>query len=650
MNKHTTLTDWLVIAAAIITGLSACDKVNNNIDEPILTETPKPYTLTVTASRSSDTRALSLDGEKLNATWAKGETVDVYQPKQLLKPGTVNDYREYSEKVGTLTAQADGATVTLSGTVTLGGKTNLVLYCGSPSYDYRGQSGSLADISGKYDYASVILFKSKYNLEDGKIILKTPETPLSFDSTQAIVKFTLKDLDGNDFSVSSLSVGTSADYEYNVAYSIATESAEEAYTREASFTVTPAKATSEFYVAMPWISNMSAFPLRLETSEGGFNYCYEESGVSFTRGQYYEMTVTMERQPETLDLSTFTGDFTLVNGDELTGTLDGTTQKLKVSIADGATVTLNGATINGVHYNDSECLWAGITCLGDATIVLADGTTNTVTNFNRYYPCIQTAEGKTLTIEGGPTGTGKLIANNPYLGAGIGGGIYMNCGNIEIHGGEIIAKSYNYGAGIGGGLGATCGTITISGGTVMAMGGMFAAGIGCGHNYGSCGDITITGGNVTATGGDEAAGIGCGIFGSCGNISISGGNVRAQGFGTAAGIGCGCPMDETAPSVCGDISISNGEGFVSVVAIRGDDAFRPIGVSHPRGDYSRCGQIYFDGVPIINEVGATDASYDPDNGPYGSLNFTKTTQRLGDNDQQAGNEHIYDNNTWTLTP
>ncbi len=60
-----------------------------------------------------------------------------------------------------------------------------------------------------------------------------------------------------------------------------------------------------------------------------------------------------------------------------------------------------------MHYGgsqDTECLWAGLTCLGDATIVLADGTTNTVTNFNRNYPCIQAAEGKTLVIKGGAAG------------------------------------------------------------------------------------------------------------------------------------------------------------------------------------------------------------------------------------------------------
>ena len=307
-----------------------------------------------------------------------------------------------------------------------------------------------------------------------------------------------------------------------------------------------------------------------------------------------------------------------------------------------------------MHYGgsqDTECLWAGLTCLGDATIVLADGTTNTVTNFNRNYPCIQAAEGKTLVIKGGAAGTGKLIANNERFGAGIGGGYGINCGNIEIQGGDITATG-RQGAGIGSGPEAACGSITISGGTVTAMGGDHSAGIGGGRGHdvsdrSSCGDITITGGTITATGGDNGAGIGCGgLESSCGDITITGGNVRAQGFGNGTGIGCGVSSGGC-NNFCGDISISLGMGFVSVVAIRGDDAMRPIGLS-VGDEHCLCGQISFDGEGIY--VGYEDDYYDPVDGIFGDLQFTKTTQRLGDKDQQEGNEHIYDNNTWTLTP
>ena len=89
---------------------------------------------------------------------------------------------------------------------------------------------------------------------------------------------------------------------------------------------------------------------------------------------------------------------------------------------------INGTT--GRSYN-----WAGITCVGDATIILKDGTTNTVKGFNSDYSGIFVPKDKTLTIKGETEGTGKLIASSNGDGAGIGGGdgissTNKNCGNI----------------------------------------------------------------------------------------------------------------------------------------------------------------------------------------------------------------------------
>ena len=69
---------------------------------------------------------------------------------------------------------------------------------------------------------------------------------------------------------------------------------------------------------------------------------------------------------------------------------------VKVSIADGATVTLRDATINWVH--SASCKWAGITCEGDATIILEGA--NTVKGFYEHYSGIYAPKGKTLTIKG----------------------------------------------------------------------------------------------------------------------------------------------------------------------------------------------------------------------------------------------------------
>jgi len=277
------------------------------------------------------------------------------------------------------------------------------------------------------------------------------------------------------------------------------------------------------------------------------------------------------------DFATITADYEAKDGETLTGTL---ASNVKISIADGATVTLKDVTINGV--NNPDYGWAGITCAGDATITLEGA--NMLKGFNQEYPGIYVPEGKTLTIEG----EGSLNASGNGRSTGIGGGYYKNCGDIVINGGNITATGGSYNAGIGGGEGGDCGAITITGGTVTATGGGYAAGIG-GGNDANCGNITISGGNVTATGGQFAAGIGGGKrgFGTsiCGNITISGGTITATGGENAAGIGGGKGRNNSNPSSCGTITITS--GVTSVTATKGSSAENSIGA----GSFGTCGAV-----------------------------------------------------------
>ena len=316
-------------------------------------------------------------------------------------------------------------------------------------------------------------------------------------------------------------------------------------------TTTLGTATSTVYLAIDKLENQY---LTIEATVGSDTYKYENEDISLALGQYYQSTVTMSL-PKIVDLSTVTEGITIEDGYTVTGTLGA---NVKITIAAGATVTLDGVTINGENSLDYK--WAGITCLGDATIILKDDSENTVKGFHQNYPGIYVpgdadnpANNKTLTIKGETAGTGILTASSNGNGAGIGGGNSINCGNIEIQGGKITATGGSYAAGIGGANSSSCGTITISGGTVTATCGANAAGIGSGY-CGNCVDIIITGGSVTATGGNEGAGIGSGFQGTCGNISISGGTVEATGGTDAAGIGSG--YDNSAS--CGDITISGG--------------------------------------------------------------------------------------------
>ena len=342
-------------------------------------------------------------------------------------------------------------------------------------------------------------------------------------------------------------------------------------------------ATSTFYLAM---EPFTEAPITIEATVGDDTYKYEKKSVSIASGKYYQSTVTMAK---IVDLSTVTTATTIEDGYTVTGTLGA---NVKISIAAGATVTLAGVTING--ENNESYGWAGITCLGDATIILEDGTENTVKGFHKNYPGIHVpgdidpANNKTLTIKG----TGSLTASSNGQGAGIGGGYNINCGNIIIEGGTVEATGGVSFAGIGSGGYRSCGNITISGGTVTATGGYGAAGIGSGDS-GTCGDITISGGTVMANGGNDGAGIGSGYEGSCGDITISGGTVTATGGQYAAAIGSG---DEGS---CGNITITTGVTQVTATKVSG---FETVG-SGSNGSCTNVtigGTVYWNGSAYQN--------------------------------------------------
>ena len=471
----------------------------------------------------------------------------------------------------------------------------------------------------------------------------------------------------------------------------------DAATGEGTITVSGTFGTTGIYVAMLPVSDKK---VSIWAYTASTTYIFKKS-VTLAAGNLYK-SLAIPCYPETVNLSSVT---TTSGGVEMVGSTPGTPtlrlrdgqlvtgslvrngdadtdHRVKVTIADGATVTLSGATIDGKTTNDTSAPWAGITCEGDATILLTGA--NTVTNFHSDYPAIFVPEGKTLTIGG----SGSLTASNTCYddtgsGAAIGGGYDMACGNIAITGGTVTANGGSSSAAIGGGNGASCGSITISGGTVTATAtaaGNSGAGIGSGRFGGSgasCGDITISGtarvtatgggngagigsaganeynantcGNISisgactviATGGDNAAGIGTGWHATCGSISITGGTVRAQGGNYAAGIGCGLGSNKS-KSECGDITIKTIVGhkddFTSVTAIMGQGAKRPIGHSSRYSDRNTCGTITFGVFPVYN-AGDDPGNY---NIVADGLKFEETTTDLGDPNED------YTDNTWVL--
>ena len=158
------------------------------------------------------------------------------------------------------------------------------------------------------------------------------------------------------------------------------------------------------------------------------------------------------------DLSGLETDAVAYDGTTIHGTLYGCH---KITIASGATVTISNATIEGVH--NSNYKWAGLTCEGDATIILEGS--NTIKGFYKDYPGIYVPPYKTLTIQG----SGSLTATSSGYGAGIGAGYEIDCGNIVIEDGTVTATGGTDAAGIGGAFNAENGKITIGAGITKVV-------------------------------------------------------------------------------------------------------------------------------------------------------------------------------------
>ena len=182
------------------------------------------------------------------------------------------------------------------------------------------------------------------------------------------------------------------------------------------------------------------------TADGSGNYNVTVGTADIT------VTATFERS-STIDLSQAPGDFTAIDGDVLTGSTSHT-----VTIANGASITLNDATISG-----------GIACEGTAEITLVG--TNSVSNTWYSSAGIQIGDsGTTLTIKG----DGSLNAAGGSASAGIGLGRTWDAnatgGSVVFEGGNITASGINgIGMGdVGNYMTASIDGIIIKGGTVNA--------------------------------------------------------------------------------------------------------------------------------------------------------------------------------------
>ena len=171
--------------------LAACQPVEIDYDyQKTLSEnTPQAgegYTMTLQATKGIDTKALSLDGTKLNAYWADGEKVGVY----------VNGTRCGQLLV---TPEVDTTKATLSGSVSTAIKADDVIVLLYPDreditegtkWDYTGQAGAApaGDLAARFDYATATLSVSSI---EGTTV-HTTTSSVAFQHEQSIYRFDFK--------------------------------------------------------------------------------------------------------------------------------------------------------------------------------------------------------------------------------------------------------------------------------------------------------------------------------------------------------------------------------------------------------------------------------------------------------------------------
>jgi len=261
--------------------LAACSSDDSNT-EPVR----RTYTMTIDATKGANeaavranTRALTLDGSTLNATWAVGEKVYVQ--------GTLVSYESKFWFEGSIQPQSAGTTTRLNGVVSLPDSWDISIddAIGNPhtlnlqfprqgELDYSGQIGTLADIAANYDYAKAD--NVRVDIEADKVVGVKSAT---FVNQQAIVRFTLLDKADGTTKLSP----TALTVQYG----------------EESVSLTSIPATTYttngpgvLFVAIPGFESKD---VTLTANVAGTPYTFTKSGITFENGKYYEINVKMTK-------------------------------------------------------------------------------------------------------------------------------------------------------------------------------------------------------------------------------------------------------------------------------------------------------------------------------------------------------------------
>ncbi|MBR0273539.1 MAG: hypothetical protein IJQ59_05545 [Bacteroidaceae bacterium] len=266
---------YMTIAALSLL-MAACSS-NDDITSGQVSTTGRGIPFTATVSRDGNTTRTVLTEDATNGTiaaaWETGDELAlVYQVGSVTKV-TKATVTAQSDKTATITATLNEG-VTEGTAVTLIYPYDAVISdsedpkYGTVSYgDLTVQEGTLASIAEKYAICQ----------GDGTLTIASGAASLKADVTMAsqIAIWKLSLTDGtNAIKATQVNIDKGKD--------------------EQMAMVMPKEGTfSEFYVAVPAVSNGTINISAATTSEG--DYTYTKTGVTLEAGKYYQSTVTMKR-------------------------------------------------------------------------------------------------------------------------------------------------------------------------------------------------------------------------------------------------------------------------------------------------------------------------------------------------------------------
>ena len=273
----------LLMAGAAMTACSSNDE--NFLEEVSQPDQPKVYTMTVEATKGDNgTRGLVLDNDYLKVKWDEGETVIVMKW----------DDTEW-KKIGELTAVAsETASTTLNGTLTEAPEANNTkLFLHGTSVSYDNQQGTLEYIAEKCDFATAMI----ENIVTDETTNNITVTGIKFISQQAIVKFQLKDKEGNPLNVTKLKIEDGEGNMYNEV-NASTGNLQDLGHVNGSVEINYSAGTGTMFVALANVGSSSKLKLTATVPSGGDNtytYVYEKTNVALEAGKYYDIKVTMKK-------------------------------------------------------------------------------------------------------------------------------------------------------------------------------------------------------------------------------------------------------------------------------------------------------------------------------------------------------------------